>query len=853
MKHLLVVEALLLLAAQGVAWAQFRDDFDGPALDPRWEWRVPVPGPSLSLDANPGWLRLTVPQREEGYNHWTGEHGMDAPLLLARVPEGDWVAETHLRLAEWAPDSNFHFALCVEFSPGCLLSWGPFYLPLLYQQQQPEVWCEPTGFGGYHVVPGEAAEVFLRIEKAGDSYRMLVQREAEGDWTEECTFRGLFAPRAISILGKTAGAGPQTAVDVDYIELAARPAAPAEELRATVRVDPNAEGWPLDRRRFGHFIEHLGRCIYGGIWAELLHNRKFTGAAGDRGVVEGWEPRGEPDAVAFDRENRDYWAPAQAQRVTIQDEAEGGVAQVGIEVRGDVGLAGRLVHQARGVAALRVRLLEGEAELASVPLQPSAEWSTQEFAFPALGHNGRVTFELLARGQGTLLLGACSLMPADNVEGMRRDVLEAIREVHPPVVRWPGGNFVSGYHWQDGLGPQDQRPPRWDRAWAAWEWNDFGTHEFLRFCELVGAEPYICVNAGEGTAAEAAAWVEYCNGAADSLLIRRRAANGHPEPFGVKLWGIGNEMYGGWQLGNLDATRYALKSVEFARALRGVQPDLDLVLVGVDRDGWGDWNRIVSRVAGPEAQYLSVHYYLGVNNDEDHSTNYARVLAAAADVEGMLRDTADLVDAAAGGPGRLPLCFDEWNVWSTESHGGTAYESFYSLRDGLFAAGVFNGLQRLGPRVPIANLAQLVNVLGALRTSNTAVVRTPLHRVFQLYTEHSGEVGLPAEVATPGLPFPGHPALPAVDVSVTTSADRRTLYVALVNRHPAQSATVVLDLAGLALPADGTLTLVHAADFEARNTFETPDAVQLTTQAVDPQNGISLPAHCAAVLEVGVR
>ncbi len=198
--------------------------------------------------------------------------------------------------------------------------------------------------------------------------------------------------------------------------------------------------------------------------------------------------------------------------------------------------------------------------------------------------------------------------PLSDSDGFRKDVLEAVRNLRISVLRWPGGNFSSGYNWKDGIGPKDLRPRRWDTAWQAEESNRFGTDEFIAYCRKVGAEPYICVNMGTGTMQEAADWVEYCNGTMNTDWANLRRKNGHPEPYSVKLWGLGNEIYGSWQAGHKDATQYAQLAAEFAKMMRWIDPDIKLVACGGNN---ADWDRQVLEGVGQFADYISMHHYGG--------------------------------------------------------------------------------------------------------------------------------------------------------------------------------------------------------------------------------------------------
>jgi len=825
---LMVVALWLGQSVWGAVGEGFEDSFDAPELHPRWEWRVPVAGPTFSLTAHPGHLRLTVPQREGGYNHWTGPHGADAPLLLTPAPPGDWRFEGHLQLVDYGPESNFHLALVVAFSPRYLLAWGPFQGHDLWNMTAPEVWLEPTGEGKFLTAPGDARDVFLRIDKDRLTYHFFLQRPGEADWTEVGQYEALFEPQFVGLLGKTFGAGPAVTLDVDTLKLERRERLPRRVEPVRITVDARQVTGTIHPHLYGHFIEHLGRCIYGGIWAELLTNRKFTGDAGPDGVIEGWQAIGAGEGVEFARDNVEVYTGGQAQRITAREGGQvHGLVQKGIPLQaGSYNV--RVVLKQRDLQGLvLVTLRQGDKVYArrAIP-RLSEEWTPIEFRMSVEEEDLEAEFAITTEAAGTFWVGAASLLPSHSVDGMRRDVLNAVKALQPPIIRWPGGNFVSGYHWRDGIGPRDQRPPRWDRAWGAWEWNDFGTDEFIQFCRWVGAEPYICVNLGEAGPEEAAAWVEYCNGGPDTPMGRWRAANGHPEPYRVAYWGLGNEMYGPWQLGHLDPVKYALKAVECARAMRAVDPQIQLIGVGVEANGWDEWNRKVMEIAGSYFDCLAVHYYRGVSPDDDPLFNYSLVVEAPLEVEKMLAETAAIAARSHPEGKPIPLAFDEWNVWPADARVETAHEANYSLRDGLFAAGIFHALHRLSDRVTMANLAQLVNVLGALRTNPRTVVQTPLYLAFKLYGENTG----PQRLAVTLEGVPHRNGRPLLDVSATLSEDGKMLYLAVLNRHPLQPYPSELQIQGFIPDIALTVLQLTAEDFRAMNTFAEPEAVQIREQ-----------------------
>jgi len=280
----------------------------------------------------------------------------------------------------------------------------------------------------------------------------------------------------------------------------------------------------------------------------------------------------------------------------------------GPDVRG-LHLAGR--RQDRGPVTISLAWGEGDKAKSTVTIKKlEAKYTKVEFKFiPRAGSdNGRLS--IVAGGKGALRIGCVSLMPADNIEGFRKDTLTLLRQLGAPIYRWPGGNFVSGYDWRDGLGDRDKRPTRTNPAWTGIETNDMGMHEFVRLCELIEAEPMIAVNTGFGDAYSAAAEVEYANGSVKTLMGARRAAHGHPKPFGVKWWCVGNEMWGNWQLGYMSLSHYVLKHNWVEEKMRRVDPTIKTVGSGdVGDAGPQSWSRGMLTSCADHMNLLSEHFY----------------------------------------------------------------------------------------------------------------------------------------------------------------------------------------------------------------------------------------------------
>ncbi|MEJ7613628.1 MAG: alpha-L-arabinofuranosidase C-terminal domain-containing protein [Candidatus Fervidibacter sacchari] len=820
-----LVKALLiggLMAMQG--WT---DEFDGAQLNGRWRWHAPAGGSYALQD---GWLVLSAPQREKGFNHWSGV--FDAPMLLTDLPDGDWAAETTLHLSDFASDGDFHIGMAIAVSERYLWLWGIFYSATTWKMTKPELWLERTGEARLLQVPLETRTVQLRAEKRGMWLHFFWRHNERMPWQEAGKSLAWFTPKQIGLIVKTWGNGRPLTARFDHFRLEAMPAKD-EPIKVSVRVNPQKRLNEISPLIYGQFIEHLGRCIYGGIWAEMLRNRKMHGSVQENGVVENWQPFGK-NARWF-ADNVEFFVGGQSQVIEGTGSGEHGIAQSGLDLL-PKGYVGRVIVKGEGVNEITVSLRKDGKVLASKTLKGvTNRWKKLPFRLQVKGAVSDAHFVIAFSGKGKLWVGVTSLMPADNVDGMRKDVLDAIKDIKPPIVRWPGGNFVSGYDWRDGIGDPDKRPPRWDRAWGAWEWNDFGTDEFMKFCRYIGAEPYICTNAGEGYEHEAAEWMRYCK----------------EKGYKVRYWGIGNEMYGNWQLGHLDANKYALKAILFATEMRKVIPDARLVAVGVDGSGWGNWNAIVTRIAGAHFDLIAPHYYQGYNPNDDPRQIYTVVVGSPVRIERMLRETFDIVERNKPKGKRITLAFDEWNVWEPHQTQSAGFESFYALRDGIFAAGVFHAMHRCGDFVELACLAQTVNVLGAIRTTQTQVLKTPIYWAFWLYVRNTGKWRVACDVDSPVGTTPVGGETPVVDASATLSEDGKTLFIGLINRHPESDIEVQLDLGNFKAKPTVQMWQLWSENFTDTNTFEQPEKVRPTERTIPLNEALTLklPRHSVTVLK----
>ena len=403
-------------------------------------------------------------------------------------------------------------------------------------------------------------------------------------------------------------------------------AAAAEPVTATI--DATRTGPPITPLVFGGFMEPATTRV----WSEMLSDRKFfnrvtsqpdpaavTGGFGRRGPQRRWLPVGPDEFVVMDETNAyvGEWSPS----VRLEAASPRGISQSGLALRAGRAYTGRVALAGRPGAKASISLIWGpspaDRQTIDVPTL-SARYVRVPLQFTARADTSDGRLEIVGAGSGTLRVGVVSLMPGDNVSGFKAATVRYLKELGIEMARWPGGNFVSAYDWRDGIGDRDRRPPRRDLAWNGLESNDMGVDDFLTFCRLVGATPYLAVNSGLGDAHSAAEEVEYVNGPASTRLGRLRAANGHPAPYGVKIWGVGNEMYGPWQWGHLAITQYADKHNLMVQAMRKVDPTIEVIASGATPEE-ASWcyieNRQLGTFEGREAVSEPLPFAFGSSQD----------------------------------------------------------------------------------------------------------------------------------------------------------------------------------------------------------------------------------------------
>lgn len=389
--------------------------------------------------------------------------------------------------------------------------------------------------------------------------------------------------------------------------------------------------------------------------------------------------------------------------------------------------------------------------------------------------------------------------PLSDEDGFRMDVMDALRDIKAPIVRWPGGCFVSTYHWMGGIGAE--RQPVFDKSWGVEDPNTFGTDEYVKWCRKIGAEPYICTNAGTGTAEEMSDWVEYCN-LEVGKFGRMRAANGSPEPYEVKYWSVGNENYGGWELGAKTVDEWGPLVCESSKLMRAV--DKDLVLLAAANSN-RDWTLPLLRKAGWNLDYVSIHGYWDFVTHVYDPAPYIKCMMYTDDPDRTIGQTIDIINESGEGD-HIKIAFDEWNLrsWHHPGHGrlrqGFDIEarrrndtnSTYTMADAVFSACFYNACLRHSDYVHMACISPVVNTCGPIYAYADGILKRSTYYVIWMYANLLEKYILPVEIKSERLCFEDD-SVDLIDAVLSVDESGSRYVLAVTNKDPENAATVVLD------------------------------------------------------------
>jgi len=622
-------------------------------------------------------------------------------------------------------------------------------------------------------------------------------------------------------------------------------------LEAKIIVDTSRAGQPISRRLFGKFTEHLGRNIYRGMWAQILHNpgfedreyfvdrKKLAKKASEtntqptnprtEGLAFHWLPQGEGqvtyklDKDCVNSESSQYMAIK-----SLKGEAVGIYQKdVCLPLHREKSYQISIYAKSRGIKSISLTILDGEKDLGRVVFDRlSRKWKRYEARLTIAGkvRKGKpLTLTVTTAQTGELWLDQLMIFPADNVHGFDRDVVDYCRRAKLSLLRYPGGNFASWYHWQDGIGPVNKRPIRFNRVWKAPEYNHVGTDEFMAFCEAVGCEPMICVNAGDGTPQEAAQWVQYCNGPIESKFGRLRAQNGHPQPYNIRYWEIGNELYGRWQVGYCSAKEYAQRYPKFVQAMGKVDPTIKFVANGKN----ASWHGPLLESAPQMVRSFSLHPLIGsrIPVTTDPVLAYEALMAYPTWYCSHLEKLAEQMKQTGVKP---CLALTEMQIFTNKSQ----LPNNSSLSEALFMARHFHTAIRLGGLVELITHSALVNHGGGLRKRFEVVYPNPSWWATHLYSTMQGTIPLGIEVRTPVYnsrvkSVPAVNDAPYVDALALTDADRSVLTLMLINTHPQENIPATITISDWPMPKRLAGRQINGPSFMARNDWKTPDLITI--------------------------
>ncbi len=662
---------------------------------------------------------------------------------------------------------------------------------------------------------------------------------------------------------------------------AAAPVSAATTTPVNAVIDAGKTYAPINPNLYGMFIEHAGGLVYRSMWAEMIDDRKFYDpitaqdaapaerSRGGRGRFGGaprrWIPVGPVESVTMD--TRHAYVSDHSPAITLSTSMPRGIHQAGLALIQNKTYTGRIVLAGDTGTRTSASLVwgTGASDRQTVVISSlTPAYATFPLNFKSPVDAADAQLEITATGSGILRIGAVSLMPADNIQGWRTEVIAVLKSLRSGVYRWPGGNFVSAHDWRDAIGYPDQRPPTWDPVWSALQSNDVGTDEFMTLCRLVDVEPYITVNSGFGEARSAAEYVEYANGPVTTRMGSMRAANGHPEPYHVKFWNIGNEMWGDWQYGYMSLAQYQVKHNHFAKAMRKVDPNIILIADGAMPDtmtgskmslklgdklipdylGPADWTGALFLNCLDNMDMISEHYYnynthfdlaqaKQVPNDPNEPlvdwmrrpANHIRIKYE------EYQEYLDRIPALKNKP--VPIALDEY-AYAGGGRGGGNYK--------VVPAYAWN-FHEMFRHSDLYQLAAMTFITSTYSADRGQAVLNPVGMLFKFYRDYYGTIPVdvsgnspqPKPKDPPGGEQPvvhaGSDTFP-LDVAAAWTSDRKALTVAVIN--PTESVQgLSLQIRGAELSGKGTLRYMAPESLTATVVVGQEPEVRIEEQPID--------------------
>jgi len=635
----------------------------------------------------------------------------------------------------------------------------------------------------------------------------------------------------------------------------------SSEPKALIEVFANQRAqYHIPRSIYGTFLEHIGNSVFGGVSAQLLDNpglvpylarpevisQRFSQPvfmnstrfglplpwiplrSSGRRYETRWNEEGNSTSSLYvmGLPGREVGIRQQIYLPVERQLRYRGVLSV-LTAEGGVTLSVSMRHHDRPDEILSQSTLEAPGERKWIKLPIHLTLPAGSVA-PMQG----VDFAVSVKDGGRVSLGSIRLYPCDAAGGLDPEIIQWARALRSPLLRY-GGNFSSGYHWRDGTGPLDERPTRLNQAWGVPEYNEFGTDELMEFCDRIGSQPQICLNLGSGSIQEAREWVEYCQGNADTVEGRKRAANGHPEPYSVAAWEFGNELYDDTQLGWYSPLSYATRYLDFVRAIQPVvSAGTHLLATGAELPAFEKWNGTLLEKAGPALQYVTTHIVADLNDvlnrKADRDSVTAAGLALPVGVGRAIGRIRTQIDANTSTRERVKLAYTEWLF---RSPAGSPLPNFDNMGGAVIAAAWLNMLAQNANWIPIANMTGLMEFGGIHKKYGRTWV-TPQYWVLNLYSKYAGDTVVATHTRSAqydvhgGQVFaPEITGVPFLDVLGTVNRGTGDLSLFVVNRNMRSSQPASISLNGISPPAKIPIWMLVAQSLMDKNDENQQDLI----------------------------
>ena len=678
----------------------------------------------------------------------------------------------------------------------------------------------------------------------------------------------------------------------------------AEHLR--VNIDTQQVAAPISKYLYGGFIEQGGTLIYRSLWSEMIDDRKFyfpissqeapepasASARPIRMPLRKWRPVGPDEAVVMDKDHA--FVGDQSPRIELDASTPHGIRQTGLALVEGKRYTGRIYLRGTSGSKVTVSLVwgEGAGDRQSVSFANlTNEYRKLALSFTAKANAAAGAIEVTGTGSGNFHIGTISLMPADNVQGFRPDTIALLRDLHAGMWRLPGGNFISDWDWHDSVGDIDKRPPMFDHAWNAMQTNDVGMDELMTLCNLIGVDPYITVNAGFGDADSAAQEVEYMNGSTATRMGALRAKNGHPEPYHVKFWDIGNEPYGSWQLGHTFLKYYVLKHNQFAKAMRAVDPSITLFASGAMPDEMTvEGQPRTMGIADPEVHFgdeeldwtggllarcmgnfdaLTEHWYVRAGKRFDYE--HAKSIPLDSPIEGGYVNVDETeLEWVRHAANRVHKKAEEWHEYEKRFPAMVDKKIFLSIDEYGYGGGSLKSalaygmvLNEMFRHTEFLKMAAYTMAISTLDYNSTGAAYNSRGLLYKMYRDHFGTlpVALTGNSPQPAPKYPpygdrpetssGSPTYP-LDMAAALSEDHKFLTIAVVN-GTAQEQRFDLNVAGRRLEGPVTQWRLMGSSLDAENRAGQPAQVDvMETSSSASSTSISIAPSTVNIFRVAL-